>query len=105
MTEKNFQTAVQYGSIVLGISVIFNVYVVMHYVEVYRDAMRSRGASSATGVARAGHPGPSSGLRRAGQYGPADRTDIQASPGSQRIGGGCCGWLGSQTRATMRGIR
>ena len=27
VTEKNFQTAVQYGSIVLGISVIFNVYV------------------------------------------------------------------------------
>lgn len=41
MTEKNFQVAVQYGSIVLGISVIFNIYVVMHYVEVYRDAMRA----------------------------------------------------------------
>jgi flagellar biosynthesis protein FliP len=41
VTEKNFQAAVQYGSIVLGISVIFNIYVVMHYVEVYRDATRS----------------------------------------------------------------
>ncbi|MGD1018738.1 MAG: hypothetical protein ABSA12_05405 [Verrucomicrobiia bacterium] len=41
MKEKTFQTAVQYGSIVLGISVIFNIYVVMHYVEVYRDAMRA----------------------------------------------------------------
>jgi hypothetical protein len=41
VTEKNFQTAVQYGSIVLGISVIFNIYVVMHYVEVYRDAARA----------------------------------------------------------------
>ena len=40
MTEKNFQAAVQYGSIVLGISVVFNVYVVMHHVEVYREAMR-----------------------------------------------------------------
>jgi hypothetical protein len=41
MTEKNFQAAVQYGSIVLGISVIFNIYVVMHHVEVYRDAARA----------------------------------------------------------------
>ena len=41
MTERNFQTAVQYGSIVLGISVVFNIYVVMRYVELYRDALRS----------------------------------------------------------------
>jgi hypothetical protein len=41
MTEKSFQTAVQYGSIVLGISVIFNIYVVMHYVEVRRDEIRA----------------------------------------------------------------
>jgi hypothetical protein len=41
VTDKNFQAAVQYGSIVLGISVIFNVYVVMHHVEVYRDAQRA----------------------------------------------------------------
>jgi hypothetical protein len=41
MTERNFQTAVQYGSIVLGISVVFNIYVVMRYVEVYRDALRA----------------------------------------------------------------
>jgi len=41
MTERNFQTAVQYGSIVLGISVVFNIYVVMRYVEVYREAVRA----------------------------------------------------------------
>ena len=41
VTEKTFQAAVQYGSIVLGISVIFNIYVVMHHVEVYRDATRA----------------------------------------------------------------
>jgi hypothetical protein len=41
MTERNFQTAVQYGSIVLGISVVFNIYLVMRYVEVYRDAVRA----------------------------------------------------------------
>ena len=41
MTDRNFQTAVQYGSIVLGISVVFNIYVVMRYVEVYRDAVRA----------------------------------------------------------------
>jgi hypothetical protein len=41
VTEKNFQMAVQYGSIVLGISVIFNIYVVMHHIEVYRDATRA----------------------------------------------------------------
>ncbi|HVM59456.1 MAG TPA: hypothetical protein VMV72_01190 [Verrucomicrobiae bacterium] len=41
MTEKNFQVAVQYGSIVLTISVIFNIYMVMRYVEVYRDATRA----------------------------------------------------------------
>jgi hypothetical protein len=40
MTERNFQTAVQYGSIVLGISIVFNIYLVMRYVEVYRDAVR-----------------------------------------------------------------
>lgn len=41
MTEKNFQTTIQYGSIVLAISVIFNIYMVMHYREVYRDAARA----------------------------------------------------------------
>lgn len=41
MTERNFQTAIQYGSIVLGISVVFNIYLVMRYVEVYRDAVRA----------------------------------------------------------------
>ena len=41
MTEKHFQAAVQYGSIVLGISVIFNIYVVMRHVEVYRAATRA----------------------------------------------------------------
>ena len=41
MTEKNFQVAVQYGSIVLAISVIVNIWVVMRYREVYRDAART----------------------------------------------------------------
>ena len=41
MTEKNFQTTVQYGSIVLAISVVFNIWVVMRYREVYRDALRA----------------------------------------------------------------
>ena len=41
MTERSFQTVVQYGSIVLGISLVFNIYVVMRHVEVYRDAVRA----------------------------------------------------------------
>lgn len=41
MTENNFQTAVRYGTIVLGICVILNIWVVMRHVEVYRDAARA----------------------------------------------------------------
>ena len=41
MTEKNFQATVQYGGIVLAISVVFNIWVVMRYREVYRDAARA----------------------------------------------------------------
>jgi biopolymer transport protein ExbB/TolQ len=40
MTEKTFQLMVRYGSIALGISLIFNIWVVMRNVEVYRDATR-----------------------------------------------------------------
>jgi len=40
MTEKTFQEVVKYGGIVLGISAIFNVWVVMKHVEVYRVAIR-----------------------------------------------------------------
>ena len=41
MTEKKFQLLVRYGSIVLGISLILNIWVVMRNVEVYRDATRA----------------------------------------------------------------
>ena len=38
MTEKTFQAAVTYGSTALVIAAILNVWVVMRYVEVYRNA-------------------------------------------------------------------
>jgi hypothetical protein len=41
VTENNFQAAVKYGSVALGISVILNIWVVMRNVEVYRDAARA----------------------------------------------------------------
>jgi hypothetical protein len=41
VTEKTFQSAIQYGSIALAVSAVFNVYFVMHNWEVYRDASRS----------------------------------------------------------------
>ena len=41
MTEKTFQLMVRYGSIVLGIGLILNIWVVMRNVEVYRDAARA----------------------------------------------------------------
>ena len=41
MNEKTFQAAVRYGSIVLAICVILNIWVVMRHVEVYRDATRA----------------------------------------------------------------
>ena len=41
MTEKTFQLTVRYGSIALGICLIFNIWVVMRHIEVYRDATRA----------------------------------------------------------------
>ena len=41
MTEKTFQAVVRYGSMVLIISAILNVWVVMRHVEVYRNAARA----------------------------------------------------------------
>jgi hypothetical protein len=38
MTEKTFQAVVRYGSMVLAISAILNIWVVMRHVEVYRKA-------------------------------------------------------------------
>lgn len=41
MTERIFRLVVRYGSIALGICLILNIWVVMRYVEVYRDAARA----------------------------------------------------------------
>jgi len=41
MNETTFQTLVRYGSIVIAVALILNVYVVMRHVEVYRDAARA----------------------------------------------------------------
>jgi len=41
MNEKTFQAIVKYGSVVLAICLILNVWVVMRHVEVYRDATRT----------------------------------------------------------------
>jgi hypothetical protein len=41
VTENNFQTVVKCGSVVLGICVVLNIWVVMRNVEVYRDATRA----------------------------------------------------------------
>jgi hypothetical protein len=41
MTDRTFQLVVRYGSIVLGICLILNIWVVMRNVEVYRDAARA----------------------------------------------------------------
>lgn len=41
MNEKTFQAVVKYGSVVLAICLILNVWVVMRHVEVYRDAART----------------------------------------------------------------
>ena len=41
MNERTFQAVVKYGSIVLAICLILNLWVVMRYVEVYRDWSRA----------------------------------------------------------------
>ena len=40
MNENTFQAVVKYGSVVLAVCLILNVWVVMRHVEVYRDATR-----------------------------------------------------------------
>lgn len=41
MNEKTFQALVRYGSILIGVCLILNVWVVMRHVEVYRDASKA----------------------------------------------------------------
>ncbi|HUI07068.1 MAG TPA: hypothetical protein VL486_08680 [Verrucomicrobiae bacterium] len=41
MNEKTFQAVVKYGSVVLAVCLILNIWVVMRHVEVYRDATRA----------------------------------------------------------------
>ena len=41
MNEKTFQAVVKYGSVVVAICLILNIWVVMRHVEVYRDAART----------------------------------------------------------------
>jgi hypothetical protein len=41
MSEKNFQMVVKYGPIALGLCVLINIWTVMRYREVYRDAIKS----------------------------------------------------------------
>jgi hypothetical protein len=41
MSEKNFQLVIKYGPIVLGLSLLLNIWAVMRYREVYRDAIKS----------------------------------------------------------------
>ncbi len=41
MNERIFQAVVKYGSVVVAICLILNMWVVMRYVEVYRDAARA----------------------------------------------------------------
>jgi hypothetical protein len=40
MNEKTFQAVIKYGSVVLAICLILNIWVMMRHVEVYRDATR-----------------------------------------------------------------
>jgi hypothetical protein len=41
MNEKTFQALVRYGSILIAVGLILNVWVVMRHVEVYRDASKA----------------------------------------------------------------
>ncbi|HUJ10987.1 MAG TPA: hypothetical protein VL171_13265 [Verrucomicrobiae bacterium] len=40
MNEKTFQALVRYGSILIAVCLILNVWVVMRHVEIYRDAAK-----------------------------------------------------------------
>ena len=41
LSEKNFQVVVKFGPIVLGLCLLLNIWAVMRYREVYRDAVKS----------------------------------------------------------------
>jgi hypothetical protein len=41
MNEKTFQALIRYGSILVGVCLILNVWVIMRHVEVYRDASKA----------------------------------------------------------------
>jgi hypothetical protein len=41
MSEKNFQMVVKYGPIALGLCLLINIWTVLRYREVYRDAIKS----------------------------------------------------------------
>ncbi len=41
LSEKNFQAIVKYGPIALGLCLLLNIWAVMRYREVYRDAIKS----------------------------------------------------------------
>ena len=41
MNEKTFQAVVKYGTVVVAICLILNIWVVMKHVEVYREAVRA----------------------------------------------------------------
>jgi hypothetical protein len=41
LSEKNFQVVVTFGPIVLGLCLLINIWSVMRYREVYRDAIKS----------------------------------------------------------------
>jgi hypothetical protein len=41
MNEKTFQAAVKYGMIVLGLCLLLNLWSVMRYREIYRDAVKA----------------------------------------------------------------
>jgi len=41
MNEKTFQALIRYGSILVGVCLILNVWVVMRHVEVYREASKA----------------------------------------------------------------
>ena len=41
MNEKNFQLVVKYGPIILGGCLLLNVWVVLRYREIYRDATKA----------------------------------------------------------------
>ena len=41
LSEKNFQAVVRYGPIALGLCLLLNVWAVLRYREIYRDAIKA----------------------------------------------------------------